>query len=33
MVKPAIELTAEDFRKVYDVNVLGVFNTAKAVAK
>ncbi|EJD01841.1 NADP-dependent mannitol dehydrogenase [Fomitiporia mediterranea MF3/22] len=33
VIKPAIELTTEDFRKVYDVNVLGVFNTAKAVAK
>ncbi|KLO09980.1 NADP-dependent mannitol dehydrogenase [Schizopora paradoxa] len=33
VVKPALELTAADFKKVYDVNVLGVFNTAKAAAK
>ncbi|KAH7908552.1 hypothetical protein BJ138DRAFT_1157448 [Hygrophoropsis aurantiaca] len=33
VVKPAIELTSEDFHKVYDVNVLGVFNTARAIAK
>ncbi|GLB41435.1 putative KR domain containing protein [Lyophyllum shimeji] len=33
VVKPALELTAEDFRQVYDVNVLGVFNTARAAAK
>jgi len=33
VVKPALELTADDFKKVYDVNVLGVFNTAKAAAK
>lgn len=33
IVKPALELTADDFHKVYDVNVLGVFNTAKAAAK
>jgi len=33
VVKPALELTADDFKKVYDVNVLGVFNSAKAAAK
>ena len=33
VVKPAIELTTDDFRKVFDVNVLGVFNVAKAAAK
>jgi NAD(P)-dependent dehydrogenase (short-subunit alcohol dehydrogenase family) len=33
VVKPALELSADDFNKVYDVNVLGVFNTAKAAAK
>ncbi|THH06261.1 hypothetical protein EW145_g4219 [Phellinidium pouzarii] len=33
VVKPAVDLTAEDFRKVYDVNVLGVFNSARAAAK
>ncbi|CEQ42773.1 SPOSA6832_04629 [Sporobolomyces salmonicolor] len=32
IVKPALELTADDFHKVFDVNVLGVFNTAQAVA-
>ncbi|KNZ73724.1 NADP-dependent mannitol dehydrogenase [Termitomyces sp. J132] len=31
--KPAFELTHDDFKKVYDVNVFGVFNTARAVAK
>ncbi|KAF8064850.1 NADP-dependent mannitol dehydrogenase MtDH [Lyophyllum atratum] len=31
--KPALDLTHEDFRKVYDVNVFGVFNTARATAK
>ncbi|RDB17170.1 NADP-dependent mannitol dehydrogenase [Hypsizygus marmoreus] len=31
--KPALELTHDDFIKVYDVNVYGVFNTARAVAK
>ncbi|GLB39512.1 putative KR domain containing protein [Lyophyllum shimeji] len=31
--KPAIDLSYEDFRKVYDVNVFGVFNTARAAAK
>jgi len=33
VVKPALELTAEDFNTVYNVNVLGVFNTARAAAK
>lgn len=33
VVKPALELTHEDFSKVYDVNVFGVFNTARAAAK
>ncbi|GAA5874830.1 hypothetical protein JCM1840_003892 [Sporobolomyces johnsonii] len=32
VIKPALELTADDFHKVFDVNVLGVFNTAQAVA-
>ncbi|KAF8965788.1 NADP-dependent mannitol dehydrogenase MtDH [Flammula alnicola] len=31
--KPAFDLTFEDFRAVYDVNVFGVFNTARAAAK
>ncbi|KAG6876524.1 hypothetical protein C0993_002483, partial [Termitomyces sp. T159_Od127] len=31
--KPVFELTHEDFNKVYDVNVFGVFNTARAAAK
>jgi len=33
VVNSAINLTAEDFNKVYSVNVLGVFNTARAAAK
>ncbi|KAF8327150.1 NADP-dependent mannitol dehydrogenase [Cantharellus anzutake] len=33
VVKPATELTEEDFNFVYGVNVLGVFNTATAAAK
>jgi len=33
VVKPALDLTSEDFSKVFDVNVLGVFNTARAAAK
>jgi NAD(P)-dependent dehydrogenase (short-subunit alcohol dehydrogenase family) len=33
VVKPAVELTSEDFNKVFGVNVLGVFNTARAAAK
>ncbi|KAG1805454.1 NADP-dependent mannitol dehydrogenase [Suillus subaureus] len=32
-VKPAFDLTTEDFNKVYSVNVLGVFNSAVAAAK
>lgn len=31
VVKPALELTEEDFHKVFNVNVLGVFNTCKSV--
>ncbi|GLB41406.1 putative KR domain containing protein [Lyophyllum shimeji] len=31
--KPALELTQDDFREVYDVNVFGVFNSARAAAK
>ncbi|WFC98814.1 sorbose reductase [Malassezia yamatoensis] len=31
--KPAVELTTEDFQKVFGVNMLGVFNVAKTVAK
>ncbi|PPQ69041.1 hypothetical protein CVT26_003750 [Gymnopilus dilepis] len=33
VVKPAFELTREDFDYVYGVNVFGVFNTARAAAK
>ncbi|KAF9484230.1 NADP-dependent mannitol dehydrogenase MtDH [Pholiota conissans] len=33
VVKPAFDLTLDDFHKVYDVNVYGVFNTARAAAK
>jgi len=33
VVKPALELTSDDFSKVFNVNVLGVFNTARAAAK
>lgn len=33
VVKPALELNADDFKKVFDVNVLGVFNTAQAAAQ
>ncbi|WFC99038.1 sorbose reductase [Malassezia yamatoensis] len=33
VVKPAVELTTDDFNKVFNVNVLGVFNTAKAIAQ
>jgi len=33
VVKPALELTHDDFKYVYDVNVFGVFNTCRAVAK
>ncbi|GAA6001619.1 uncharacterized protein JCM10292_004962 [Rhodotorula paludigena] len=32
VVKPALELTKEDFDFVYGVNVFGVFNTAQAAA-
>lgn len=31
--KPALDLTHDDFKTVFDVNVFGVFNTARAVAK
>lgn len=33
VVKEALQLTDEDFDKVYRTNVLGVFNTARAAAK
>ncbi|KAL4072310.1 NADP-dependent mannitol dehydrogenase [Scleroderma citrinum] len=33
VVKPALELSPEDFHLVYNTNVLGVFNTARAAAK
>ncbi|KAG1797375.1 uncharacterized protein HD556DRAFT_1306535 [Suillus plorans] len=33
VVKPALALTTEDFNYVYNVNVLGVFNSAVAIAK
>ncbi|KAI0922682.1 putative NADP-dependent mannitol dehydrogenase [Taiwanofungus camphoratus] len=33
IVKPALELSKEDFDKVYTVNVLGVFNAARAAAQ
>ena len=33
IVKPALELTPEDFYKVFNVNVLGVFNACKSVAQ
>ncbi|GAA6025143.1 hypothetical protein JCM10207_006250 [Rhodosporidiobolus poonsookiae] len=33
VVKPAVDLNADDFKKVYDVNVFGVFNTAQAAAR
>ncbi|KAL8292847.1 hypothetical protein RQP46_000541 [Phenoliferia psychrophenolica] len=32
IVKPALELDATDFKTVFDVNVLGVFNTCQAAA-
>lgn len=32
VVKPALELSAEDFNYVYNTNVLGVFNTCQAIA-
>ncbi|EPQ50764.1 NAD P-binding protein [Gloeophyllum trabeum ATCC 11539] len=31
--KPALELNTQDFQQIYNVNVLGVFNVAKSVAK
>lgn len=33
VVKPALELDTQDFRKVFDTNVLGVFNTCRAAAQ
>lgn len=33
VVKPALEMTKDDFEKVFTVNVLGVFNAARAAAK
>jgi len=33
VVKPALDLNADDFSKVFNVNVFGVFNTARAAAK
>lgn len=33
VVKPAIELTKEDFDNVFGVNVFGVFNAARAAAQ
>ena len=33
VLRPAVDLTYEDFKAVYDVNVFGVFNTARAAAK
>lgn len=33
VVKEALQLTDDDFDKVYRTNVLGVFNTARAAAK
>lgn len=33
VVKPATELTPDDFHKVFNANVLGAFNSAQAVAK
>ncbi|KAF8333335.1 NADP-dependent mannitol dehydrogenase MtDH [Amanita rubescens] len=33
VVKPAFELTKSDFEMIYDVNVFGVFNTSRAIAK
>ncbi|TFK52828.1 putative NADP-dependent mannitol dehydrogenase [Heliocybe sulcata] len=31
--KPAMEMTTQDFNNIFNVNVLGVFNTARAAAK
>ncbi|CAH7684645.1 hypothetical protein PPACK8108_LOCUS18984 [Phakopsora pachyrhizi] len=33
VVKPALKYQKEDFSKIYDVNVFGVFNTAQAAAQ
>ncbi|KAI0050425.1 NAD(P)-binding protein [Auriscalpium vulgare] len=33
VVKPALDLTTDDFNKVFTTNVLGVFNSARAAAK
>ncbi|KAH6902012.1 NADP-dependent mannitol dehydrogenase [Coprinopsis sp. MPI-PUGE-AT-0042] len=33
VVKPAVDLNEKDFNYVYNVNVYGVFNTARAMAK
>ncbi|KAG6329965.1 hypothetical protein ID866_9124 [Astraeus odoratus] len=33
VVKPALELNPDDFHKVYNTNVLGVFNTSRVAAK
>jgi NAD(P)-dependent dehydrogenase (short-subunit alcohol dehydrogenase family) len=33
VVKPAVDLNYQDFENVYKVNVFGVFNTSRAVAK
>ncbi|PWN39845.1 NADP-dependent mannitol dehydrogenase [Ceraceosorus guamensis] len=33
VVKPATELTTEDFHKVFNANVLGAFNVSQAVAQ
>jgi len=33
VVKPALELTTEDFHKVFNANVLGAFNASQAVAQ
>lgn len=33
VVKPATELTPDDFHKVFNANVLGAFNSCQAVAK
>jgi NAD(P)-dependent dehydrogenase (short-subunit alcohol dehydrogenase family) len=33
VVKPATELTTDDFHKIFNVNVLGVFNASQAVAQ
>ncbi|KAF9564025.1 NAD(P)-binding protein [Agrocybe pediades] len=33
VVKPALDMSYDDYKYVYDVNVFGVFNTARAAAK